>query len=145
MQLTLEKLSKQVGPTPYLYPLDLTLVPGAVTVLLGATQAGKTSLMRLMAGLDAAHGVLRLARLVGVADGAGLPQVGVVAPPCARGQQPLVEVHVVLEELLGRVLDALVRVCEGNATRAAKRLGLGPTQLDELARNAALRTEQLKN
>lgn len=39
-----------------------------------------------------------------------------------------------------RVLDALVRVCEGNATRAAKRLGLGPTQLDELARNAALRT-----
>jgi uncharacterized protein len=39
-----------------------------------------------------------------------------------------------------RILDVLVRVCEGNATRAAKRLGLGPTQLDELARNAALRT-----
>ena len=39
-----------------------------------------------------------------------------------------------------RILDALVRVCEGNATRAAKRLGLGPTQLDELARNAALHT-----
>jgi cytoplasmic iron level regulating protein YaaA (DUF328/UPF0246 family) len=37
-----------------------------------------------------------------------------------------------------RILDALVRVCEGNATRAAKRLGLGPTQIDELARNAAL-------
>ena len=37
-----------------------------------------------------------------------------------------------------RVLDALVRVCEGNATRAAKRLGLGPTQLDELTRNAGL-------
>jgi cytoplasmic iron level regulating protein YaaA (DUF328/UPF0246 family) len=39
-----------------------------------------------------------------------------------------------------RILDGLVKVCEGNATRAAKRLGLGPTQLDELARNAALRT-----
>ena len=39
-----------------------------------------------------------------------------------------------------RVLDALVRVCEGNATRAAKRLGLGPTQVDELTRNAALHT-----
>jgi cytoplasmic iron level regulating protein YaaA (DUF328/UPF0246 family) len=38
-----------------------------------------------------------------------------------------------------RVLDALIGVCEGNATRAAKRLGLGPTQLDELARNASLR------
>jgi len=39
-----------------------------------------------------------------------------------------------------RILDALVRVCEGNATRAATRLGLGRTQLDELARNAALHT-----
>ena len=37
----------------HLFPLDLTLVPRAVTVLLGATQAGKTSLMRVMAGLDA--------------------------------------------------------------------------------------------
>ena len=52
MQLSLEQLAQQVGPVPYLYPLDLTLVPRAVTVLLGATQAGKTSLMRLMAGLD---------------------------------------------------------------------------------------------
>ncbi|HUG23007.1 ABC transporter ATP-binding protein, partial [Piscinibacter sp.] len=43
----------QVGAQTHLYPLDLTLVPRAVTVLLGATQAGKTSLMRLMAGLDA--------------------------------------------------------------------------------------------
>jgi len=52
MQLTLENLGKQVGPTPYLYPMNLSLVPRAVTVLLGATQAGKTTLMRLMAGLD---------------------------------------------------------------------------------------------
>ena len=39
-----------------------------------------------------------------------------------------------------RVLNTLVRVSEGNATRAAKRLGLGRTQLDELVRNAALNT-----
>ena len=45
-----------------------------------------------------------------------------------------------LSRTRGRILDALVRVCEGNATRAVKRLGLGPTQLDELARNAALHT-----
>jgi glycerol transport system ATP-binding protein len=32
--------------------MSLALQSGAVTVLLGATQAGKTSLMRLMAGLD---------------------------------------------------------------------------------------------
>jgi glycerol transport system ATP-binding protein len=52
MELTLERVDKVVGPETHLYPLDLKLVPGAVTVLLGATQAGKTTLMRLMAGLD---------------------------------------------------------------------------------------------
>ena len=53
MELVLERVEKQVGAQMHLYPLDLALVPRAVTVLLGATQAGKTSLMRLMAGLDA--------------------------------------------------------------------------------------------
>ncbi len=52
MELSLARIGKQVGAQTHLYPLDLTLVPRAVTVLLGATQAGKTSLMRLMAGLD---------------------------------------------------------------------------------------------
>jgi glycerol transport system ATP-binding protein len=52
MQLTLERVSKTVGPSVHLYPQTLSPVPGAVTVLLGATQAGKTSMMRLMAGLD---------------------------------------------------------------------------------------------
>ncbi|GAB4567249.1 MAG: ABC transporter ATP-binding protein [Rhizobacter sp.] len=61
MQLTLERVDKQVGPDTHLYPLDMTLVPGAVTVLLGATQAGKTTLMRLMAGLDVpSQGVVRV-------------------------------------------------------------------------------------
>ncbi len=53
MELRLERVSQQVGPQTHLYPLELALKPHAVTVLLGATQAGKTSLMRLMAGLDA--------------------------------------------------------------------------------------------
>lgn len=52
MQLTLEGISKMVGPETWLYNMSLTPTPGAVTVLLGATQAGKTSLMRVMAGLD---------------------------------------------------------------------------------------------
>ena len=52
MQLTMEGISYRVGAAEYLYPLDLRLHSGAVTVLLGATQAGKTTLMRLMAGLD---------------------------------------------------------------------------------------------
>ena len=52
MQLSLEQISKSVGASQHLYPMDLRLQPDAVTVLLGATQAGKTSLMRIMAGLD---------------------------------------------------------------------------------------------
>ena len=54
MQLSLEQVGKTVGPAVHLYPQSLTLAPRAVTVLLGATQAGKTSLMRVMAGLDTA-------------------------------------------------------------------------------------------
>ncbi|MEP7303105.1 MAG: ABC transporter ATP-binding protein [Caldimonas sp.] len=53
MELKLERIEQRVGAEACLYPLDLTLVPRAVTVLLGATQAGKTTLMRVMAGLDA--------------------------------------------------------------------------------------------
>ena len=52
MQLTLQGISQRVGAEPWLYKLDLSPQPGAVTVLLGATQAGKTTLLRLMAGLD---------------------------------------------------------------------------------------------
>jgi glycerol transport system ATP-binding protein len=52
MQLTLSGISKKVGPETWLHDMSLAPQPGAVTVLLGATQAGKTSLMRIMAGLD---------------------------------------------------------------------------------------------
>jgi glycerol transport system ATP-binding protein len=52
MELTLRGIEQRAGAARHLYPLDLTLVPRAVTVLLGATQAGKTTLMRIMAGLD---------------------------------------------------------------------------------------------
>ena len=52
MQLSLDHITQRVGPQTWLYEMSLAPQPGAVTVLLGATQAGKTSLMRLMAGLD---------------------------------------------------------------------------------------------
>jgi len=52
VKLQMERVGMQVGANTHLVPLDLTLEPQAVTVLLGATQAGKTTLMRLMAGLD---------------------------------------------------------------------------------------------
>ena len=52
MELVLERISKKVGSQQWLREMNLSLQSGAVTVLLGATQAGKTSLMRIMAGLD---------------------------------------------------------------------------------------------
>ncbi|HYD61732.1 MAG TPA: ABC transporter ATP-binding protein [Noviherbaspirillum sp.] len=52
MLLALENVSKKVGAEDHIYPLSLSLVPGTINVLLGTTKAGKTTLMRLMAGLD---------------------------------------------------------------------------------------------
>jgi glycerol transport system ATP-binding protein len=52
VQLVLENISRKLGAEQHLYPLSLALVPGAINVLLGTTQAGKTTLMRVMAGLD---------------------------------------------------------------------------------------------
>ena len=70
MQLTLADIRHQVGPAVHLHPLSLQLQPDTVTVLLGATQAGKTTLMRLMAGLDVpSHGQL----LVDGVDVTGVP------------------------------------------------------------------------
>jgi glycerol transport system ATP-binding protein len=52
MRLTLERVNLNAGGEPYLYDVDLDLESGSLNVLLGPTQAGKTSLLRIMAGLD---------------------------------------------------------------------------------------------
>jgi glycerol transport system ATP-binding protein len=52
MALTLEKIGKSVGAEVHLADLDLTLEAGTMNVLLGHTGAGKTSLLRIIAGLD---------------------------------------------------------------------------------------------
>lgn len=52
MTLELRGISKTVGGRVHIHPTDLVLQPGSMNVLLGPTQAGKTTLMRLMAGLD---------------------------------------------------------------------------------------------
>lgn len=51
-RLELLEVSKSLGVEVHLHPMSLELQPNAVTILLGATQSGKTSVMRLMAGLD---------------------------------------------------------------------------------------------
>lgn len=52
MSLGLEGVSKIVAGQHHIYPTDLTLERGTMNVLLGPTLSGKTTLMRLMAGLD---------------------------------------------------------------------------------------------
>lgn len=52
MSLVLEGVSKVVNGQTHIHPTDLELSSGTMNVLLGPTSSGKTSLMRLMAGLD---------------------------------------------------------------------------------------------
>jgi len=52
MTLELLNVSKQVGAEAHIRDVSLTLEKGSLNVLLGPTLSGKTSLMRLMAGLD---------------------------------------------------------------------------------------------
>lgn len=53
MSLLLEHVSKDVGADRHISDVSLEFASGSLNVLLGPTLAGKTSLMRLMAGLDA--------------------------------------------------------------------------------------------
>lgn len=50
--LELRDVSMKVRGRSHIYTTDLKLEPGTMNVLLGPTLAGKTTLMRLMAGLD---------------------------------------------------------------------------------------------
>lgn len=50
--LELRQVSKRIGDTAHIADVSLKLGRGTLNVLLGPTLAGKTTLMRLMAGLD---------------------------------------------------------------------------------------------
>ncbi len=52
MQLELQNVCKKVGKDFHIRDVSLTLEAGTLNILLGPTLSGKTSLMRLMAGLD---------------------------------------------------------------------------------------------
>ena len=53
MTVVLENVTRIVGAVPHISDVSLAFEPGTLNVLLGPTLSGKTSLMRLMAGLDA--------------------------------------------------------------------------------------------
>jgi glycerol transport system ATP-binding protein len=52
MSITLDHVSRVVDGIPTIRDVSLTLERGTLSVLLGPTLAGKTSIMRLLAGLD---------------------------------------------------------------------------------------------
>ena len=52
MTIAFQSVEKMSGAERFLHPLDCTLETGSLTVLLGPIRAGKTTMMRLMAGLD---------------------------------------------------------------------------------------------
>jgi glycerol transport system ATP-binding protein len=52
MSVTLENITRAVDGIPIIRDVSLTLERGTLSVLLGPTLAGKTSIMRLLAGLD---------------------------------------------------------------------------------------------
>jgi len=53
MGIKLKQVTKRVGAEMHIYETDLVLEQGGFNILLGTTLSGKTTLMRLMAGLEA--------------------------------------------------------------------------------------------
>lgn len=52
MTLELRNVTKRVGGLSHIYETSITFEPGEFNVLLGATGAGKTSLIKIMSGLE---------------------------------------------------------------------------------------------
>ncbi len=52
--IELRAVAKRFGATPVLIDVDLSVEPGSLTAILGASGSGKTTMMRLIAGFDGA-------------------------------------------------------------------------------------------
>lgn len=52
MTIVLDQVTRMVGGETHIHPTSVELKPGSLNILLGPTLAGKTTLMRLMCGLD---------------------------------------------------------------------------------------------
>ncbi|MFO1106255.1 MAG: sulfate ABC transporter ATP-binding protein [Amaricoccus sp.] len=52
MQIEIEELAKEFGPTTALLPVSLSIPSGALVSLLGPSGSGKTTLLRILGGLE---------------------------------------------------------------------------------------------
>ena len=52
MQIEIEELAKEFGPTTALLPASLSIPSGALVSLLGPSGSGKTTLLRILGGLE---------------------------------------------------------------------------------------------
>ena len=52
MQIEIEDIAKEFGPTTALHPVSLSIPSGALVALLGPSGSGKTTLLRILAGLE---------------------------------------------------------------------------------------------
>lgn len=73
-ELRVEKIRKSHGGTAVLHGVDLTVPSGAIVALLGASGCGKTTLLRLIAGFEAADaGTITLGTRLLEARGVHIP------------------------------------------------------------------------
>ncbi len=52
MQIEIDEISKEFGPTAALHPVSLSIPSGALVALLGPSGSGKTTLLRILGGLE---------------------------------------------------------------------------------------------
>lgn len=121
--LEIEGLTRSFGAHTVLHGLDLSIAPGEIAVLVGASGSGKTTILRIVAGLERAQaGSVRLRGTV--VDGPARKPV----PPERRGLGMVFQEHALWPHLtVSENIELAVPRTAGDPARIAR------TLLDEVA------------
>lgn len=150
--LSAHQLAYEIGGTPILSDVDIDVPNGAITILLGPSGAGKTSLLRCLALL--AHPTRGVITMNGAEF--SFPQTKAITPPwpeiTAVFQQHFLWPHLTLRENIllalqakrqeaARTVDELIEVLDlgGFIDRYPRQASLGQRQRAAIARALALR------
>ena len=109
MQLEIDSIRRSFGGTPVLRDISFALAPGTIGCLLGPSGCGKTTLLRIIAGFEAADAGRVLA------DGCALTAPGVQLAPHARRIGMVFQDHALFPHL-----DVLANVAFGLHDQPAK-------------------------